>query len=403
MNDRTLSRQRGIVLPVAAIAMTFLIGMAGLALDLARGYFDKARMQTAVDAAALAAAKVVNELGNTAAAQQEAVDAAVTAFDFHLEGDLARANATPDMTFSTTLAGPFAPLPVADARYVRAVVNDLPSPILLARVIPGVADNLNIDASAVAGPSPPLGTGPNGEVCELAPLLMCGDPNDTDCSDGACFGYMLGAEQEQVLKTHSKQNKDWEVGPGNFQLIQLDCGPGGSCVRQELAGGSSCSFTGDTITTKPGDTVGPTAQGFNTRFNKYQGAGMNPDDHPPDTVTTEGIWHSTYEARQGAGPHDVASLADGGYGVPGRRILVVPIGNCTGTANGQGQVPVLGFGCFFMTRGASHKGNTQEIYGQLLWECEAAGDIAEDPGDPGAGGPVLYKIILYNDMASRDS
>jgi len=391
-------RQRGIVMPVVAISMFVLIGMSGVALDLAHGYLDKARMETAVDAAALAGAKVVNELGNTAAAQQEAADAAVRAFNFHLEGDIARANAAPDITFSTTLAGPFGPLPVADARYIRATLTDLPATIMLARVVPGVADQLTISASAVAGPSPPLGTDPDSEICEIAPLLVCGEPGVEN------FGYEMGAEEEQTLKTHSGNSNEWEVGKGNFQLIELDCGPGGSCVREELAGGySGCTTDRDTVTTKPGDTVGPTAQGFNTRFNKYLGAGMNPDDHPPDTVTTEGIWHAAYEARQGAGPHDVDSLADGGYGVPGRRILVVPFGDCTGTVNGQGEVPVLGFGCFFMTRQASHKGNTQEIFGQFIEECEAAGDVAEVPVDPGGGGPVLYKIILYNDMASNDS
>ncbi|MEA3411730.1 MAG: pilus assembly protein TadG-related protein [Pseudomonadota bacterium] len=405
MNYPSETTQRGIVLPIVAIAMTVLIGMAGLALDLSRGYLDKARLETAVDAAALAGAKVVNELGNTAAAQQDAADAAVTAFDFHLEGDLAAANTVPAITFSTTLAGPFAPLPVADARYVRAAVTGLPSPVLLARVIPGVADQLTIDASAVAGPSPPLGTSPEGEVCELAPILACAEDPAAEN-----FGFPTDVNELWCLKegvpgttADSSGCKD-ALKHGNFQLVELECGPGGACVREELAGGSRCSYIGESITTKPGNTVGPTAQGYNTRFNVYQGAGMNPDDHPPDTITTEGIWYAEYEARQAAGPHNVASLEDGGDGVPGRRILAVPVGSCDEEmVYGRDEVPVVGIACFFMYQQANPS-NPQEIYGQFLGECDAAGDIAQDPGVPGpGGGPELYKIILYNDMASADS
>jgi hypothetical protein len=390
--------QQGAVLPLMAIAMLVLIGMSGLALDLAHGYLDKTRLQNALDAAALSGAKVLNEGGTTV----EAEDAAVATYNFHLEGDLARAGLTPVIAFSETL-DPFSPgATEPDARYIRARLANLPYTVWLARVLPGIGDQMSVGGSAVAGPSPPLGTGPAGEVCDIAPIMVCGDPADTDCSDGACFGYTMGSQEEIVLKTHSGNSNDWEVGPGNFQLIQLDCGPGGACVREELAGGySGCASTGESVTTKPGDTVGPTAQGFNTRFNIYQGAGMNPDDYPPDTVTYSApdFWHNDYATR----PADVTPLSDGGTGVPGRRILAVPFGECTGTTNGQGQVPVLGFGCFFMTQPTSHTGNTQEIYGQLIESCEANGTIAESPPAPGAGGPILYKIILYKDPDSRDS
>lgn len=270
-------------------------------------------------------------------------------------------------------------------------------PSTLTRVLPGInEDSLAIAGTAVAGPSPPLGP----EFCNVAPLLMCGDPSDTDCSDNECFGYTFEDEEEIELKTHSGNSNEWEVGPGNFQLIQLDCGPGGSCVRDNLAGDyNGCATVGETVTTKPGNTVGPTAQGFNTRFNEYQGP-VSPEEYPPD-VLVDPMWYSEY-IDPNTGPR-LLTIEEGGYAVPGRRILAVPIGLCTGTTNGQGEVQVLGMGCFFMTQKASHKGNTQTIYGQLIGECEADGSISEHPPAPGSTGSVLYKIILYKDPDSRDT
>ena len=143
------------------------------------------------------------------------------------------------------------------------------------------------------------------------------------------------------------------------------------------------------------------AQGFNTRFGIYQG-GMSSADAPPDVVTAEDIWHSQYQTRTEYGPHDEVWVEDGGIGVKQRRVMAIVFGDCSTSVNGQGEVPVLGLGCFFMTKHASHSGNTQYVYGQFISECEAAGTIAENPPGPGTG-PALYKIILYKDPDSADT
>ncbi len=397
--------QSGAVLPMFTVGLIAIIGMAGLALDMGHAYVNKANLQNALDAAALSGAAVLNDKNNTAEAQTAAEDT----FEDYLDGELKQAFDRGDIAlgveFSATL-DPWAPGAIEpDATYVRVAVPDFPMTVWLARVLPGVGDLQSVGGSAVAGPSPPLGA-PPGETCDIAPMLICGDPDDTDCSDGSCYGYDLEAEEEITLKTHSANANEgeWEVGPGNFQLIELDCGPGGACVRDELAGGySGCVNNGETVTTKPGNTVGPTAQGFNTRFGIYQG-GMSIADYPPDVVTySDGgnFWYDDYQGRMGDGNYDYTPVDEGGQGVPKRRILAVPIGRCTGTTNGQGDVEVLGLGCFFMTRPASHSGNTQEVYGQLLEECEADGEIPYDPGP--ATGPLLFKIILYKDPIAQDA
>jgi len=394
---QTPEGQRGAVMILVVAGLVAMIAMAGLALDTAHAYLNKTRLQNALDAAALSTAWVLNEGSDVVTAEA----AGRATFAEHLEGELGDANPAVDFEFSATLL-PFTPGAIEpDARYVRVRVGAFPMNIWLARVLPGISDSQTVAGTAVSGPSPPLGTGEEGEVCDIAPMLVCGDPGDTDCSDDACYGYAMNAQTETVLKTNAEASNDWEVGPGNFQLIQLDCGPGGDCVREELAGGYSGCIDSDTVTTKPGNTVGPVAQGFNTRFGIYQG-GMSSADAPPDVVTAEDIWHEQYQTRTEYGPHDEVWVEDGGIGVKQRRVMAIVFGDCSASVNGQGEVPVLGLGCFFMTRHTSHSGNTQYVYGQFISECEAAGTIAENPPGPGTG-PALYKIILYKDPDSADT
>ncbi len=390
-------KQQGAVLVLFIAGALVLIGMAGLAMDMGHSYLNKTRLQNALDAAALSGAKTLNDGSDIPTARADAL----STFNAHLEGEMGDISPVPVFEFSQTLVSFVSGSVEPDARYVRAKVSDFQTVTGLSRVIPGVGNTQNITGSAVAGPSPPLGTG-GGEVCDIAPVLMCGDPSDTDCSDGSCYGYDMGAEEEIALKTHAgNEKKEWAVGPGNFQLIELDCGPGGSCVREELAGGySGCATQGDTVTTKPGNTVGPVAQGFNTRFAQYQG-GMSSNEYPSDTVTHNAgnFWYDDYLSRQQNGLLDQQLVADGGIGVPMRRVMTVPIGNCDGTTNGHGDVSVLGFGCFFMTQPTSHSGKSQTIYGQFIENCSAKGSIGENPPGPGDG-PYLFKVILYKDPDS---
>jgi hypothetical protein len=394
------TQQKGVALLIFTIGLIAIIAVCGLALDLAHAYLNKTRLQNALDAAALSGAKTLNDTEDQLLARTDAL----ATFNLHLEGEMASADLRPVVEFSDTLV-PFVTGGI-DPRYVRVRIDSFSMVVWFAQVLPGIGSNQLVSGSAVAGPSPPLGNGPGGETCDVAPMLMCGDPDDTDCSDGACYGYEVGTNEEIVLKTHASGSTDWEVGPGNFQLLELSCGAGGACVREELAGGfSGCISNGEPVTTKPGDTVGPVAQGFNTRFGIYQGAGMNSVDYPPDVVTyhASDFWYSEYLNRVEDEVFDYTPLSEGGTGVPKRRVLAVPIGNCTGTTNGQGEVDVLGFGCFFMRRPTSHTGNTQEIYGQLVESCEAAGDIPEDPDPDDGDDPPLYKIILYKNPDSIDS
>jgi uncharacterized membrane protein len=61
--SQTRRAQRGFVLIVTAIAITFLLGVAGLAIDLGRMYVIRAELQSFTDAAALSAAAGLDGTG----------------------------------------------------------------------------------------------------------------------------------------------------------------------------------------------------------------------------------------------------------------------------------------------------------------------------------------------------
>jgi hypothetical protein len=404
--DLRSGREKGSILTLLAVALFSLLAMAGLAMDFGHVYVGRSSLQNALDAAALSAAKSVN---NGKSTEDASADGTAT-FGEHLMGILADKGATPTFEYSETLLPFVAGAVSPDARYVRAAVANLPIPTTLLQVVPGIGESLVVAGTAVAGPIP-VGNADEGETCDLVPLVACADVDadgnyDGDCSDGSCFGYdVVSADTPSdttiTLKTGSGNSNDWEVGAGNFQLAELACGSGGACVREELAGaGTGCIDNSDpNIHTKPGDTVGPSAQGFNTRFGQYQGP-VSMDEAPPDVVTTSGPYHN-YLAAVESDAWNYVPVEDGGVGVHGRRILAVQIGNCTGTTNGSGTVQRLGIGCFFMTEPASHSGNTQQIVGQFIGECQAEGDVAEDPG----AGPsaTTYKIVLYKDPDTDES
>lgn len=422
------TKQRGVVLVLVAIGMVSLLGMVGMALDLGHGYLNKSRLQYALDATALSSAKTLLDTDrDIIKADAHARDT----FNEHLQGELAGDPMTLVVEFSDTL-NPFVPGGTTP-NYVRVRVNDFEMPYTLSRVLPGIGAEMSIGASAVAGIER-LGGG--NTVCDIAPLTLCGDPADTPTynEDGEVDGNTLygipfddgtGSSGKICLKSSESTggqgdtgggsfdtsdcvtaDTDDEVGPGNFQLIELECeqGGGGSCVRQSLAGSqSSCLASSDTITTEPGNTVGPVHQGFNTRFGVYAGGGTTIEEYPPDHVVTEDLSYNDYTGRyDNPGSFDYPAPV----GVPQRRVMAVPIGNCaeaTKDGAGKSEMPVLELGCFFMTDMAGKTGQTNWIKGVLVRSCSASGEPATGPDSGGGykGGPA--RIVLFKDPDSLAS
>jgi hypothetical protein len=82
-----------------------------------------------------------------------------------------------------------------------------------------------------------------------------------------------------------------------------------------------------------------------------------------------------------------------------RREVAIPIGDCSATTNGSGEVPVLGFGCYFLLQEALQKGNESHVFGQFVENCSSGGI----PGPAPVDSPGLYIIQLYKDPDSPDA
>ncbi|MDH4582113.1 pilus assembly protein [Pseudomonas sp. BN415] len=431
-------RQRGAVLVLVAIALLAMLFMAALALDGSHMLLNKTRLQNAVDAAALSGAKTLQQVMGSGNASTEARDAALATLNLNASapgnGELAKAMAGNAgfavVELSNSVVGPFAFPGPSDARYVRVSVPNYPLAGFFWGML-GAFGNGNsptkaVAAIATAGPSP---TSP----CDIAPLMVCGNPNQYDPEDGIFWGYQFG--DLEVLK--SAAGNEPAIGPGNFQLIRLGDNTGADDIREALAGGiNQCNEVGEDVETEPGNSVGPVAQGLNTRFGEYTGPmGNSSGSYPPDLVTSFSNPNMTYN--DNASPPRVeyggqvvtsnggdlstssGSLLDyndwrqaigncpsgcNSNGVFERRMIKIVVGNCNGASGGQTSVPVLGFGCFFLLQTVAQQGNQAQIFGQFVEECE--GDNVPGPTPSDDVGPniiQLYKTYLTTTTVSKDS
>ena len=402
----TQRSQRGVALPLIAIAMVALLAVAGLALDVSHTLANKTRLQNTTDAAALAAAKAYDQTGsifdgNAAAMSLFGINAAA-AGNQELSTAFGNGEIAITIQWSEEL-DPF--ISVGIGPYVRVIATGFDTDATLSSVL-GLTD-LESAATAVAGPSPTI-----DNACNIAPMVVCAeDPDDADL-----FGFEAG--QLEVLKSAAGDGSD--IGPGNFQLIRLDC-PGGDCVRENMAGDfGGCLATDDTTETEPGNTVGPSVQGLNTRFYQYSGP-VDEDDYPPDVVITSPDPELTYDdgtdTVQQNGATVTADDIDYNFedygndifneaythapplGAFDRRVLALPVADCTDAVSGQGTLDVVGFGCYFLLQPVKQQGNQAQIFGQFIEGCNAGGIPGPDPGS----GPGLYIIQLYKDPDSNDS
>jgi Flp pilus assembly protein TadG len=414
------------VIVLVAVGIAVLILCAALALDVGHTFLNKTRLQNTVDAAALAAAKELDNTGDTVRATAEAMQAfgnnAAAAGNSELNASYGGGGGDIQVTIEYSATLPPFTAGSATGPYVRVRATGFVLPAWLA-TLSGITDK-TVSATAVAGPRT-LTVG--STVCNIAPMMVCGTPGASPL-----WGYELNSPQ--VLKKSTPGGQS-QVGPGNFQLIQLG-GSGAAVVRENMAGSfNTCLVGGSTIQTQTGNEAGPVAQGLNTRFGQYTGPMSGQQStYPPDVIVDgqappldaqpkNGDPAQGYDVYQGntqitasnidqlynyqdyeadvANPstYDYQPIQDGGTGAYGRRTLAVPVGNCTGTTNGQGSVPLLGFACFFLLQPAQQKGNDSYVYGQFIQGCEVNGT----PGPSPVAGNGPHIIQLYRNPGSTDS
>jgi len=425
INASPYRAQKGVVAIFATLAMVVLIGAGALALDVGNLILSKGKLQNLVDSAALSAAKAIASGGDQAAAilaGNEAINNNLILDGF---GSMTIDGTDIHYEFSESL--PFdSSTSTTTSPYVRVRIEDV-----------DVADYLviifNIDmsarSSAVAGPSSSL-----GGTCNIVPLSVCQGP-DTGEDGSNISGYEQGSLH--VLKA-SLQN-DSSIGAGNFMPMALydadgNLNKGADAYKKALAGDyDAClDFSNETITSEPGNKVGPSLA-IDSRFfeDKIGNKTYYPDTHPeydkanPLQVITEtddsgvasyqttqapldsGSYFEQYMNRYKNQSYD--ACLDGSCGRYFRRILTVPIIDCDAIPKpGRTAVPFKGFACFFLVQPVSAtnhvdksngQGNGSWIVGEFIKNCRNnTGEPGMAPNDKGP-----YKIVLFNDPDSEDS
>jgi hypothetical protein len=388
---------------LVVVGMLALIAMAGLALDTAHVLLNKSRLQNALDAAALAAAKGLALSSSTGTATADANSN--FALNVNQYPELKRAAVSLTTQFSTTL-NPFTP--GAAGPYVRTSIAGFTTQMSLVAVL-GI-NSINVAGSAVAGPSPALNT-----ACDIAPVVMC----STTAAGPPLYGYT----PDQVVGLNQTAGNAGTIGPGNYGLLSIG-GNGANNVRNNLAGSyASCATIGKSMDTEPGVASGPVGDGINTRFNEYKG-GLDAATYPPDVINssahqtsldggginvTQGgqpatannltFSYANYTAMQKAGTYDTQPLPSGTAAFD-RRIIAVPLGDCTGLATGSSKIAINGFACVFLLQKLGLGAKAGTIYGQIIKDCKANGTVGP-VGGAGTNGP--YRIQLYKSAGSADS
>lgn len=400
----TPDRQKGLVLVMVTAAMLSLIGIAALSIDVSHAVLNKARLQNSVDAAALAAAVVLDGKGSNADASSAITNtlanmASATGND---EMDFSAANVSIEYSNDPSIFPQSGYNSNLDT-YVRVTISAYPLDNFFAYLF-GINKQLRV--SAVAGPSTAA------MKVNVVPMAVC------EGSEATPSGYIAG--DLYVLKLADQQQST--MGSGNFQL--LDFGSGAATIRQALAGSYEGRIgIGDTVTTKPGNSIGPVGQGLNTRFGIYGGAGVTAEEFPPDIyvrqpatlATTDAFGEIVYTDTSGAGgtpwgyedylsvlpdcTGDADCMASSG-GQHGRRTIAIPIVDCSSASGGTSSFTVTELGCFFILQQApSSNGSQDPIVGEFLQTCSAGGG---NPGqDSSDDGP--YTIVLYKDPSGGGS
>jgi hypothetical protein len=406
--------ERGVALVLVAFGMLALLAMAGLAVDTAHVLLNKSRLQSALDAAALAAAKSLAQSTSTTLADSAANGVFTLNVAQYPELQAAVTNGLQLTTQYSSTLSPFN-AGTTPASFVRASIAGFTTQMSLISVL-GIA-SMNVAGSAVAGPSPPLAT-----ACNIVPVFVCAN---TAVGTAPLFNFQVG----QVLGLNLSAGSTSTIGPGNYGLLSIG-GNGANQVKDNLAGDyASCATVNNSVATEPGVAAGPVADGINTRFNDYKG-GLSSTTYPPDPINSAAHQTSLTQAANGdvmQGTTDISAItppssqaaaltfnyanyvnvAPAGYdttvppAVPKRRVLAVPLGDCTGLANGKSSVTVSGFACVFLLQALGNGAKNNEIFAQITSGCDANGV----PGGGGGGGPTTgpFRIQLYKSSGSPDS
>lgn len=358
--------ERGTILATAALGMLALLLAVGLGVDISRFYLAKTELQNAADASALAA---VSALNSSSAGITEATDRAVSAMNSHEFNKTGVVFPRSNVLFAVNLDGPYmseaaAKASPANIRFVQVTTPQAAIGVTFAGAI--IGKNKNMSASATAG----MSVAPN-VFTNWIPLSVI--DYDIPMTPGNVYTIRSGPQNS--------------VSEGNYQILAV-AGSGASDARIGIASGVSIPAGPGgifAVDTKPGVSSGPVRAGINSRFDDYSSQ-LDPVNYPPDTNIKENITYAQY--RDGT-----ATQAPSHTGVPGRRIVLIPIVKKDEFNQGRNEVRFDRFGAFFLRTKAGN-GNGGDIEAEYIADRIVIGGGGYDPAG-GAGNPLLAIPVLY--------
>lgn len=397
-NTRTRDAQageRGATLVTIAIALTFILGMAGLAIDLVALYVGRSEAQRSADAAALAGATTFVTSGFTsgavtqAVAQTLATNGAIAVGNQNLVGGQNPNIASSDVTFDFSKPGD----PQVTVVVQRTAARGNPMPTFFVKIFGITTADVSATATAEAyNPSGQTG-GPTFCASCLKPFLVpnC-DPVHTTPASSICPGMGVFINPDRTIANPGRSpsgiiGEVWMLhsaaGPSQWYSIAIDSDQSKSAFRDNIAG---CNPTqracGDTLQTLDGKAVGPADQGINGLINA-SGDGPNQGQ---DTITLNTATSPVpFTITAGANNPNPAVVA-GQEILQSSSIVTIPIYDGSNLPPGGTTVTVVGYMTMFI-QWVIHNGTDDEITATIMnvIECGAGGGGTCGGGGGGSG------------------
>lgn len=243
MNNCRNNCQIGATLPLVALTLTALLGVAALAIDVGTMTLARQRAQNVADAAALAGA------ANTASVNQASAAA----------GQVVAANNRTAMTFQGLTAALGTGNAVTVQGYVNAPLSFAPAVGYAPQSREGLANTLSVPATATAAVQNICSLPPNSPV---APFGLIGDdPSNTDPAEAFVSALLSGtktvtpgvyqpASSQVTLKLNVWDSTGKLVQVGNFDPLQTS-GSGASYLNTMYQTSDQTLSVGRSLTTVP--------------------------------------------------------------------------------------------------------------------------------------------------------
>ncbi|MYM66250.1 pilus assembly protein TadE [Pseudoduganella sp. FT55W] len=321
------ARQRGAIFIMFSLMVLALLGMAGMALDLAQAYNRKAELQSLADSAALAAAR---ELNGTAAGVNNAVAAAANAaqnfrYQYNKIGvpwsnsalSFAAAPGTPDHAWTDAASAPSTPAGLLFAKVDTAALADEVNRVT-AIFMPatGAAATLSATARAVAGrltiPVTPLA------ICAQSATPAASRANSANPAYNELveFGFRRGVAYNLMnLNPNGSTPENFLIDPlsppgmpgsaANFSTAVV--GPfvcAGSMLMPSVSGG--------TLNVQRNFPLAALYPHLNSRFDNYSGNNCTPEAAPPDSNIKSYLYSSITWMSPVAATQTAATWTNGG-------------------------------------------------------------------------------------------